>query len=150
MYVVAGPKASSPPFPLIKRWRLSKLHGFFERMRMLGWRGFKLRARCIVIIVQRASLTGEKTSVSLFSIDNQQQLMTFLIRDEFEGHRQSHIERQQRLHAGIAENGLGSSIRARKSRHGVLRAPEVLLSLAGKTLKSMDISQERDWMFCLS
>ncbi|KAJ9397750.1 hypothetical protein DTO282F9_5270 [Paecilomyces variotii] len=63
---------------------------------------------------------------------------SFIDRDEFEGHRQSHIERQQRLHAGIAENGLGSSIRARKSRHGVLRAPEVLLSLAGKTLKSSD------------
>ncbi|GAD91563.1 conserved hypothetical protein [Paecilomyces variotii No. 5] len=63
---------------------------------------------------------------------------SFIDRDEFESHRQSHIERQQQLHAGVAGNGLGSSIRARKRRHGVLRAPEVLLSLAGKTLKSSD------------
>ncbi|KAL1886857.1 hypothetical protein Plec18167_000792 [Paecilomyces lecythidis] len=63
---------------------------------------------------------------------------SFIDRDEFESHRQSHIERQQQLHAGVAENGLGNSIRARRRRHGVLRAPEVLFSLAGKTLKSSD------------
>lgn len=66
-------------------------------------------------------------------------LTSILVRDEFESHRQSHIERQRRLQEGITENGFEGSIRSRRRQHKILRAPEVLLALAGKTLKSMDV-----------